>query len=288
MNMATLIPLIFLAACSTPQVTEPPAHTESKKPPVPTGPVDVAIKPGEVAKIRFPVPTDTRGQELFCKDRRIPFFVEGDGASAFVAETYFSDGKPSECRIGGRRVANIEVVDKTFPEERLNVARKMVFPSKRDQARIRREQKFLNKNYASSGDVPLFDSPFRIPLDTFVTSIYGSRRLFNDKKRTQHLGTDFRAKTGRPITSSNAGRVVVARSLYYTGNTVTVDHGLGIFTIYGHLSKLHVKEGQTVRRGQLLGDAGATGRTTGPHLHWGVKVNGHFVEGSSLVRESQK
>ena len=279
-KMPLFLPIV-LVSCSTHQHQSPPPSLVAVV-------HDFTVKPGEVTKMAFEDSEDFQRTQLFCKDRRIPFYRQDGKAIAFLAESYFSDFKDSTCRIGEKTVANIIVAKKSFPEEKLNVPRKMVFPSKKDRARIKREQEFLNKNYASSGDIPLFDSPFRIPLDTLVTSIYGARRLFNDRKKTQHLGTDFRARIGQRITSSNSGRVVVARDLYYTGGTITIDHGLGIFTIYGHLSKLLVKEGQSVDRGQLIGYAGSTGRTTGPHLHWGVKVNGHFVEGSSLVRESQK
>lgn len=164
--------------------------------------------------------------------------------------------------------------------------RKKVWPPKKARERIRREQKFLNKIYASSSSRRYFEDSFQKPLNSFITSYYGAQRVFNNKKQTQHLGVDFRAPIGEAIYSANSGRVVVARSLYYTGKTVTLDHGLGIFTIYGHLSKLYVSEGDYVPKYEVIGEAGMTGRTTGPHLHWGIKVNGHFVDGLSLVKET--
>ena len=205
-----------------------------------------------------------------------------------MAESYFSDLKPFVCRVGEDIVARFTVEKKHFHRERLNVPKKMVYPSRKDRERIRREQDFLNNVYASSPKTTLFRGPFEIPLDTHVTSVYGTKRLYNNSKESQHLGTDFRAEIGRPIKNSHSGRVVVSRNLYYTGNTVTVDHGAGIFSIYGHLSKAHVSEGEYIPQGTIIGLAGATGRVTGPHLHWGVKVNGHFIDGDSLVRETQR
>ena len=117
-----------------------------------------------------------------------------------------------------------------------------------------------------------------------MTSVYGTRRLFNNVRKSQHLGIDYRAKVGVPIPSSNKGKVVLAQNLFYTGNTVILDHGLGVFTLYGHLNKILVKKGDLVNRRQILGEAGKTGRVTGPHLHWGVKVNGHWVNGDVLTQ----
>ena len=245
------------------------------------------VRPGEVVKITFKDLEKFKNKKLFCKDRYIHSYTENYERIAFVAETYFSELKPFDCKMGDDTVVHIGVLPKKFHRERLNVAKKMIFPSKKDRIRIRREQAFLNKTYASSGERPFFEQAFQVPLESLVTSVYGTKRIYNNQKHSQHLGTDFRAKVGKKIKSANSGKVVVSRNLYYTGNTVTIDHGLGIFSIYGHLSKLKVTEGEHILSGTVVGLSGATGRVTGPHLHWGVKVNGHFIEGDSLVRESQ-
>lgn len=250
------------------------------------------IKPGEVQKIKFPFFYAKENPKLKCSGSEVKFFLQKEWVEAFVAETYFSDMKPFECVWQTEnkqvKVAFFEVKNKEFPSESLNVDLKRVKLSKKDQKRVAREQKFLNKNYASSPDKAYFDKAFEVPLDSYITSIYGARRVFNQQRQTQHLGTDFRAAVGVPIPSSNAGRVVVARELFYTGLTVTIDHGLGLFTIYGHLSELKAVEGEYLPQGAIVGLAGRTGRTTGPHLHWGVKVNGHFVDGHSLVKASEE
>ena len=134
----------------------------------------------------------------------------------------------------------------------------------------------------------MFNEPFEVPLDSYITSHYGNRRLFNNKKRSQHLGNDFRAAVGVPIPVANKGKVVFTGNLFYSGNVVIVDHGLNIFTAYGHLSKINVQEGMIVNKGTIVGLAGKTGRVSGPHLHWGVKINGSWIDGFSLVEESKK
>ncbi len=250
--------------------------------------VQSSIRPGEVAKISFQNLEEFSDKRLYCKDRYIHSYVDKDKRTAFVSETYFSQLNPFICKIGEKIVARFSIKKKEFPREKLNVAKKMIFPSKKDKKRIQKEQNFLNNIYASSTSYPFFKDHFQLPLNSPVTSIYGTKRIFNNKKRSQHLGTDFKAKIGVNVYSSNAGKVVVARNLYYTGNTVTIDHGLNIFSIYGHLSEIYLKEGEYVPRGIVLGKSGSTGRVTGPHLHWGVKVNGHFIEGVGLLPKLMK
>lgn len=254
-------------------------------------PNEYIVKPGEVIFISFPDFRVNGAGVLKCRKKTIPHYLGAEGLEAYVAESYFTKMKPFSCtfKTGNKvtTVANLKVVDKTFPSEKLKVAKKKIFPPKAALIRIRKEQKFLNINYAASPSRPLFTKKFDIPLNSYVTSIYGSKRLYNNKKQGQHLGTDYRAAVGTPIHATNSGKVVVARNLYYTGNTVTIDHGLSIFTVYGHLSKMDVVEGDIVPKGSLLGLAGKTGRVTGPHLHWGIKIYGEWIEGDSLVRATE-
>lgn len=279
---------LFLIGCATPNISvinngtvEKVEVFEAKK---------YVVKPGEVVRIDFPRNEFTEDGRLECGNRSIPFFEKNGRFHAFVAETYHSNFKPITCVVEKNQttleVAKLSVATKDFPSERLNVDQRRVELNAKDLKRVQKEQVFLNKNYSSSPDHPFFDEPFVLPIGNVVTSIYGSRRVFNNLKQTQHLGTDYRAAIGEEIFSANSGKIVVARDLFFTGKTVTIDHGLGLFTIYGHLSKIDVSEGEYVPRGKRIGLSGATGRVTGPHLHWGVRVNGHFIEGDSLIRES--
>jgi hypothetical protein len=285
--------LVFLIGCtSVDRHEETPLGMRDLTPQGISFSTSYEIKPGEVEVIRFPHFWASRQGTLFCRDKEVPFKLVNQELIAYVKEDYFSKMDAFRCIYKTDKddvvVANFNVVEKKFPSERLNVDLRHVRLSDADQARVAQEQVFLNSNYAASPSRPYFTRPFLIPLDSHITSIYGARRVFNDEKQTQHLGTDFRAWPGVPIHATNAGKVVVARDLFYTGLTVTIDHGMNIFTIYGHLSKIDAVEGEFVPQGALLGLSGATGRVTGPHLHWGVRVQGDFIDGHSLVRATEQ
>jgi len=112
---------------------------------------------------------------------------------------------------------------------------------------------------------------------------FGARRIFNGEPRAPHAGSDLHAAPGTPVHATNRGRVVLAKNLFFTGNTVILDHGLGIDSLYAHLSRIDVKQGEIVRNGQVVGLSGATGRVTAPHLHWGMRVQNARVDPFSLV-----
>jgi murein DD-endopeptidase MepM/ murein hydrolase activator NlpD len=275
---------------SSSSVNKEKVSQESKEWPKTIEPQSLKIKPGEVSLLVVPG-TFNRAGSLECGGKDYKFYLAGNKLVSFISETYFSKEKPFSCFFSLKgekvKVADINTLKKKFPSERLKVDKKRVFLNKKDAARARKESKIRAKAYASSPDRPLFFEPFSHPIKSLVTSIYGSKRIFNKKKQTQHLGTDYRAAVGVPIKAANRGEIVISRNFFYTGNTIIIDHGLGIFTMYGHLSKLHVQEGEIVPMGGVIGLAGATGRVTGPHLHWGVTVNGLAIEGDSLVEASK-
>lgn len=254
-----------------------------------------SMGPGEVLKVDIPIEEKGNNAEFTCRERKIPFWLENKRLIGFVSESYFTKKDTFNCRLGNKNipinkrkiVLKVSITKKEFPFEKLNVAKNRVFYSKIDLKRILKEQKKLNEIYNNFSRRFLFQKGFKIPLNSFVTSIYGTQRIFNNKKKSQHLGIDFRASVGTPIGSSNSGRVVLAEDLFFTGNTVILDHGLGLFTVYGHLSKINTTLGEYVPKNSILGLAGKTGRTTGPHLHWGTKVHGHWIDGNSLVRETK-
>ncbi len=121
-----------------------------------------------------------------------------------------------------------------------------------------------------------------------MLSPFGLRRFFNGQPRSPHSGIDLRAKDGTPIKSPNNGRIALVRDCYLSGNTVVVDHGGGLFTLYAHLSRVNVKQGQMVKKGEVIGLAGSTGRVTGPHLHWGVSLMGMRVDPQQFMALSEK
>jgi murein DD-endopeptidase MepM/ murein hydrolase activator NlpD len=115
--------------------------------------------------------------------------------------------------------------------------------------------------------------------------VFGTRRFFNDEPRSPHPGLDLRAAEGTPVRCSGPGTVVVADDLYYSGGTVVVDHGGGLFTLYAHLSSIDAVEGATVAAGEIVGRSGSTGRVTGPHLHWGAKIGDVPFDPRALLDE---
>jgi len=166
----------------------------------------------------------------------------------------------------------------------LKVAPKHVSPPKKDLIRIQKENRILNKVYATRTPQTLWSEEYVIPVDSVMTSPYGVKRIYNGQLNSFHKGLDLRAPTGTPIYAPKAGRVVLARDLFYTGNTVILDHGWGVFTIYAHMSQLSVKEGDSVVVRDRLGLSGSTGRSTGPHLHWGAAVGKYKVNPADLMK----
>jgi murein DD-endopeptidase MepM/ murein hydrolase activator NlpD len=183
--------------------------------------------------------------------------------------------------LAGRRPVTIE--PRTFPEELLSVEPRYVEPPAEVRERLAQEQQKVDAVYASRRRTAPPTGPFVRPVSGEPTSPFGTRRVYNGKPKSPHPGIDLRAATGTPVRCAGPGRVVLAQDLYYSGNTAIVDHGGGLFTIYAHLSALHVTENQDVEAGALLGLSGATGRVTGPHLHWGAKIGKRPFDPTALL-----
>ncbi len=166
----------------------------------------------------------------------------------------------------------------------LTVAPKFVEPPPEALKEIEEEGKVKAKVYAASAPEPLWRGSFHAPVASAPTDSFGTRRMFNGKLASIHKGADFRAAMGTPVHASNSGTVVLARKLYYEGNCVIIDHGMGLFTLSMHFSRIDVHEGQRVKTGDRLGLSGATGRVTGPHLHWAVRWQGAMLDPVKLLR----
>ncbi|MEP7383700.1 MAG: M23 family metallopeptidase [Gemmatimonadota bacterium] len=179
----------------------------------------------------------------------------------------------------------IPLATASYPLERLRVAPR--FSAKPDSAllaRQRREAERAAAVSARSHETPrLWSAPFQRPRDTRVTSVYGSGREFNGTVTSRHMGTDFAGAVGAPVRAANRGVVRLVDRFFLGGNVVYLDHGEGLVTVYLHLSKHRVAEGDTVERGQIVGEVGATGRVTGPHLHWIARYGAVSVDPLSLL-----
>lgn len=180
----------------------------------------------------------------------------------------------------------IAVTEKQYPEQRLTLEEKMVTAPAQEDARIAQDRKAVAAALASMSPERRWALPLLQPAPGAITSLYGYRRILNGKPKSPHRGLDLRAAMGEPVKACADGVVVLADEHYYAGNSVYLDHGDGVVSMYFHLSELKVSVGQTVARGDVVGLAGATGRATGPHLHFGVAVQGRMVDPQTLVSSS--
>jgi hypothetical protein len=199
------------------------------------------------------------------------------GPASVEVEARFADGREATARLP------LKVAAKTFATRRLNVAPEFVTPRPAEQARIERERLLLNRVLSAVSPRHLWDDGFGRPVDGDVISVFGVRSVFNGEARAPHRGIDFRGATGTPVLAPARGVVVLAEPLYFSGSTVILDHGLGVFSMLAHLSRLDVKPGSLVLRGDLVGAVGATGRVTGPHLHWTLRIGTAAVDPLSVL-----
>lgn len=226
--------------------------------------------------------------------RKIEFFRGAGGQEWFALAGVDVEGAagPSTLRIsvrlsgGGVRDLSrtVEIHPAHYRTGSLTVAPKFVEPGPEALEQIKAESQLKAKVFAASAQEPLWGASFRAPVTASPTDSFGTRRTFNGKLASIHKGMDFRAATGTPVHAGNSGVVVLARPLYYEGNCVVIDHGLGLFTLSMHLSRIDVHEGQRVTTGERLGLSGATGRVTGPHLHWAVRWQGAYLDPVKLLR----
>lgn len=170
-----------------------------------------------------------------------------------------------------------------FPTRRLEVNPALVNPPAEALERIARETAALNEIWRASSPERQWRGAFVRPVPDPANSAFGTRSIYNGESRSPHSGADFLSPAGRPVKAPAAGRVVLADALYFTGNTVVLDHGMGLFSLLAHLSEIEVHAGDTVAAGDVVGKVGATGRVTGPHLHWTVRLGGARVDPLSLL-----
>lgn len=180
---------------------------------------------------------------------------------------------------GSAEWRSFDVAHKQYTEQHLTIENpRMVNPLAEDLARIREESSRMRAQYVRYSDPVSSPLPFLQPVAGPLSSSFGRRRVLNGEPRSPHSGLDIAANTGTPIQAPAAGVVTLTGDFYFNGNTVFVDHGHGLISMMCHLSRIDVAEDQTVARGDILGLVGATGRVTGPHLHWSVSMNGNRVD----------
>ena len=187
------------------------------------------------------------------------------------------DGSKEEAR------QEFQIEPKNFLQRRFRVQESMIAPPPQELERIQREQEIVQDIYNSITPEWLGTGSFIAPLRQEAFPNFGQRRIYNKRPPSVHTGVDIGAPWGTPIRAANSGKVVLTSSLYFSGRTVIIDHGRGVFTIYCHLSKFLVKRGDLVKKGTLIGKVGNTGRSTGPHLHWSLRIYENRVDPFALV-----
>jgi murein DD-endopeptidase MepM/ murein hydrolase activator NlpD len=226
-----------------------------------------------------------------CQGKNIGFDRTDTGLRVFFSIPYKYKEKMYKCFLetkdyDKKEILVVNVKKYPYREEFLKVPKKHVDLATKDIERWKKESAILKKVYkASILKRALFTEPFARPLSSKITSSYGKRRVFNNKKDSWHSGVDFRARTPTKIPSANRGKIAFTGHLFFNGNTVIIDHGLGIFTMYCHLSKITSQVGEIVPKGAIVGISGNTGRSNAPHLHWGVKVSENWINGLSLIQQ---
>jgi murein DD-endopeptidase MepM/ murein hydrolase activator NlpD len=252
-----------------------------------------SLQPGELVLVEAISSRPLRKMVIEAFDRQFPAFAEHDGLKWVGLIGIDLETKPGRYKVkligagtDGKNVAapgELVVAAKRFPTRELTVDEKYVTPPAKVLSRIREERERVNAIFASITPERFWNGSFLLPVPGEVISTFGKRSVYNKKPRSPHSGIDFRGAAGTPIQAPNAGRVVLAANLYYSGNTVILDHGLGLYSYFGHMLGFQVKEGDAVKTGDIVGKVGATGLVTGPHLHWTVRLVESRIDPLSLV-----
>jgi murein DD-endopeptidase MepM/ murein hydrolase activator NlpD len=219
----------------------------------------------------------------------LTFFEIHDGYAAVGALPVETPAGLEQVKVDAEEGAalelDIEVLPSQFPHERIEVDRGFVEPRPPEvEARIADDRAALARAFAQPSSPPLFADGFGLPRRDRITGRFGVERTLNGVKSSQHYGLDLAGKVGAGVASANAGKVVLVRDCWASGNTIVIFHGAGLYSTYLHLSRTLVEEGALVTRGEPIGLVGKTGRVSGPHLHWGMKVNDLYVDPESILR----
>jgi hypothetical protein len=263
----------------------------------PAGGVRVSVapaspQPGDVVLLQVTgAPPDARAE---WDGRPLALFPTRSGVAALVGVDLdvrpgpigWRVTRPSVAKNGGALAAGaVTVRSRTFPSQQLTLPKGMVDLDAPTLARVEAERGELRAALAGGSSERLWRGPFRVPVeDGQPTGGFGLRRLINGQPRSPHTGYDWAAPVGTPVVAANAGRAALVAEHFFAGRNVVMDHGLGLFTLYYHLTETRVAPGESVAAGQVIGTVGATGRVTGPHLHFAVLLSGARVDPEALLR----
>lgn len=248
---------------------------------------------GQALQMSYAAEPDLTAVTVRWSGHDVPFARRGDRWVVTVGVDL--DSRPGDHAVdvtfayedGNKRTIRepVTVRAEQYPTTELQVEERYVELSPEDQARAEREAAETSAIYDTFTPERYWNEAFEVPVRGAKDGRnFGHRRVFNGQPRAPHSGADLRATAGTPILAANRGRVVLAKDLFFSGNAVYLDHGHGLYTTYLHLSRIDVAVGDMVEQGEQIGLAGATGRVTGPHLHWGVRLLDARVDPFSLIR----
>ncbi|HUT51938.1 MAG TPA: M23 family metallopeptidase [bacterium] len=319
--------IMLIAAGTARAVTAGDGDTASPAPAAPAAPETAPAKPEPAPQTAFPpgfefkiLPTDQEGAVNIAQGQAFLVRIDDPGRVLASARARWDeqvipclpgterqkwigiggvgkDQKPGSYTLSltvettaGKRIKSqksFTVVKTEFPATQLSVDPRMVKVPPDLQKKVKADHKAFAAVWASPAYARLWDGPFLRPVAGRITAPYGERRVYNNQLNGQHGGVDLAGPVGEPVLASASGKVVLVHESYLEGNTIVLDHGGGLFTYYCHLSAFKVETGQMVKAGDVIALVGQTGRVTGPHLHFGVRVQGVKVDGMSLLDLSQ-
>ena len=232
------------------------------------------------------VPLTTDKNVMF--DGRMVMITESDSGYVAVVGIPLSRSPGSFHLDTAEGKVHFNVKEKQYEEQRLTIQdKRKVNPYARDMDRITRERAEMDAAFNNFRPVSQTETNFDLPTEGIVSSSFGLRRILNDQPRSPHSGMDIAAPEGTPIHSPAKGIIVATGDYFFNGNTVMVDHGQGLITMYCHMSSISVDIGQAVEKSQYLGDVGKTGRVTGAHLHWSVSLNNARVNPDLFLNQKK-
>lgn len=253
----------------------------------------LSVKQGDVLSLPFKTEGNALSVVGTWKGRAVPFFTGKDpdlfstllgidleetpSIQDFLIDIAYENGSRKTMTY------HIHIVASSFGVQELTLPQEMVDLDEPTLRRVEEEQELVKKVLSPLGTSRLWDGNFLVPLKGEITGRFGQRRILNGQPRNPHSGEDITAPLGTEVRAANTGVVRMVADMFFSGKSVIIDHGLGVYTMYFHLSEVTVKEGGVIKKGDVLGLVGKTGRATGSHLHWGARVGGARVNPFSLV-----
>lgn len=286
-SLATTIAFILLAlSVLSPVLAKAldPAELDRLVPPI-------TVKQGGIVHLAITLGPEAESVRGGFKGKTIPFFQTGDGAYAMLLGIDMLQRVGDQpfvvrWRQNGENLSQhyqIKILETAFGIQRLTLPKGKVDLNSPTLVRVKKEKKQMLAAFKDSLPVKLWQGNFIAPVSGRRQGTFGRKRILNGQPRRPHTGEDISAPTGEPIFATNGGRVVLVGDYFFNGQSIVIDHGFGLFSMYFHLSEISVAEGERLKRGQIIGKVGQSGRVTGPHLHWGMRLNGARIDPFSLV-----